>query len=86
MKSFTYTVQDKVGIHARPANKLVQALNAYKSKVTIKFGEKEANAKSLINLMALGLQYQSQVEFVIEGEDEEKVLNELPAILDREKI
>lgn len=86
MKSFTYVVQDKVGIHARPANKLVQALNSYKSKVTIKFGEKEANAKSLINLMALGLQYQSQVEFVVEGEDEEQVIAELPEILDREKI
>ncbi|AEG73833.1 phosphocarrier protein of PTS system [Mycoplasma haemofelis str. Langford 1] len=86
MKSFKYVIQDKVGIHARPANKLVQALNAYKSKVTVKFGDKQANAKSIINLMALGLQHQSEVEFVVDGEDEDKVVAELPEILKKENI
>ncbi|GCE63183.1 HPr family phosphocarrier protein [Candidatus Mycoplasma haematohominis] len=86
MKSFSYVIKDKVGVHARPANKLVQALSNYKSKVVIKCGEKEANAKSIINLMSLGLQHNSQVEFIVEGEDEDKVVSELPEYLAKENF
>ena len=45
MKSFTYTVQDELGIHARPAGMLAKAAAGYKSVVTIDNGTKKADAK-----------------------------------------
>ena len=35
MKQFTYTIQDKVGIHARPAGLLAKAAKALDSVVTV---------------------------------------------------
>lgn len=73
-------------MHARPANKLVQFLSIYKSKVMIKFGDKEANAKSIINLMSLQLAFDSEVSFTVEGEDEEKASVEIQQYLEKEKF
>ena len=35
MKSFSYTVKDELGIHARPAGMLVKEVKNFKSKVTL---------------------------------------------------
>lgn len=86
MKTFNYTIQDPVGVHARPASKLTQLLSGYKSKVTIVFEGKEGNAKSMVNLMSLGIKAGSNIQFVIDGEDEDVVLKDLPEILNREKF
>ena len=40
MKSFSYTVKDELGIHARPAGMLVKEVKNFKSKVTL---EKDGN-------------------------------------------
>ncbi|PYC99670.1 phosphocarrier protein HPr, partial [Microbacterium esteraromaticum] len=52
MKTVEYIIQDKVGLHARPASKLVQSLSKYKSSVFMEFEGKKANAKLIINLMS----------------------------------
>ena len=81
MKTVEYIIQDKVGLHARPASKLVQSLSKYKSSVFMEFEGKKANAKSIINLMSLGVTGKSKVIFQIEGEDEEELSNSLTGIL-----
>ncbi|RAO94925.1 phosphocarrier protein HPr [Mycoplasma wenyonii] len=81
MKTVEYIIQDKVGLHARPASKLVQSLSKYKSSVFMEFEGKKANAKSIINLMSLGVTGKSKVIFQIEGEDEEELSNSLTEIL-----
>ncbi|ADX97993.1 HPr family phosphocarrier protein [Mycoplasma suis] len=81
MKIVEYTIQDPVGIHARPASKLVQALSKFKSKIILEFDGKTANAKSIINLMSLGVTGGSKVTFKIEGEDEEELSNSILQIL-----
>lgn len=35
MKSFSYTVKDELGIHARPAGMLVKEVKNFQSKVTL---------------------------------------------------
>ncbi|CCE66747.1 HPr family phosphocarrier protein [Candidatus Mycoplasma haematominutum] len=86
MKIVEYTIQDKVGLHARPASKLVQSLSKYKSSVKLEFNGKVVNAKSIINLLTLGASSQSIVIFKIEGEDEEELSRELTNILNEHGI
>ncbi|AHC39907.1 phosphocarrier protein HPr [Mycoplasma ovis str. Michigan] len=81
MKAVEYVIQDEVGLHARPASKLVQSLSKYQSAVFLEFEGKRANAKSIINLMSLGVTGKSKVVFHIEGEDEEELSNSLVNIL-----
>ena len=40
MKTFTYTVQDELGIHARPAGMLAKAAAGFKSTITLDNGAK----------------------------------------------
>lgn len=74
MKSFKYVVKDPVGIHARPAGNLVRAIKALDSEVSIVHGDKEADGKKLMKVMALGVKQGDEIEVVIKGGDEEASL------------
>ena len=51
MKSFSYTVKDELGIHARPAGMLVKEVKNFQSKVTL---EKDGKSVDASRLMAVG--------------------------------
>ena len=71
MKQFEYTVQDAMGIHARPAGLLSKEARSYKSAITVVKGEKEANVLRLMALMQLGVKCGETVTVKVEGEDED---------------
>ena len=73
MKQFTYTIQDKVGIHARPAGLLAKAAKALDSTVTVTKadGSKSAAATKLMGVMGLGVKGGDTVIVTVEGGDEE---------------
>ena len=71
MKSFTFTVQDELGIHARPAGMLAKAAAGFKSDVTIDNGTKKADAKRLMAIMSMGVKKGHTVTVTVEGEDED---------------
>lgn len=70
MMQFTYTIQDPVGIHARPAGMLVKEARNYKSTITVEKDGNGANALKLMALMKLGIKCGETVIVKIEGEDE----------------
>ena len=71
MKSFTYTVTDELGLHARPASQLVREAKKYKSTITVSDGVKKTTAAQLMMLMSMGIKKGMAVTATIEGEDEE---------------
>ena len=72
MKEFDYTIQDALGIHARPAGLLVKAAKEFQSAITLKKGEKVASATKLMALMGMGIKCGDVITVTLEGEDEEK--------------
>lgn len=52
---FSYVITDPVGIHARPAGELAKLMKEYDCQVTVSANEKTASAKSVIELMSLGV-------------------------------
>lgn len=77
MKTFNYTIQDELGIHARPAGLLVKEVKNFKSTITLQSGEKKAVAKNLIAIMGLAIKKGNVVTVTAEGEDEEVAIVEL---------
>ena len=53
MKSFSYTVKDELGIHARPAGMLVKEVKNFKSKVTLEKDGKVIDATRLMAVMSI---------------------------------
>lgn len=71
MKTFTYTITDKLGIHARPAGMLAKTAKALDSTITVTKGEKSADAAKLIALMALGAKCGDTITITVSGGNEE---------------
>lgn len=71
MVSFTYTIQDELGIHARPAGMLAKEAMKWNSAITIDNGTKKADAKRLMAVMSMGVKKNQVVTVSAEGEDEE---------------
>ena len=70
MKEFDYTIQDALGIHARPAGQLVKVVKGFASKVTLTKGEKTIDATRLMSLMGMGVKQGDALHITVEGEDE----------------
>ncbi|MCR4911929.1 MAG: HPr family phosphocarrier protein [Bacilli bacterium] len=71
MKSFTYVIQDKEGIHARPAGIVVAEAKKFASQVTIENKGKTADLKRIIGVMALCVKCGEEVLVKVNGDDEE---------------
>lgn len=86
MKTITVKIIDPIGIHARPASAIVQTASKFKSNITFKINEKKGNAKSVINLMALGIKKDSEVEIIVDGEDENEAFDIICKLMADEKL
>lgn len=68
MKQFTYTIQDKVGVHARPAGLLAKTAKALDSVVTIEKADgRSAAATKLMAVMGLAVKCGETVTVKVEG-------------------
>jgi len=74
-------LENKVGLHARPAAKLVETSNRFKSKITISYNGKQANAKSILNILALGAEHGARIKIRAEGEDEDRAVKALEELI-----
>lgn len=81
MKKFDFTVNNPVGIHARPAGILVKEITRHQSVVTITKGGKSADAKKIIALMSLGVKQGETVTVTVEGPDEETAAEQIEAFM-----
>lgn len=79
MKNFNYIIKDEVGIHARPAGLLAKEVKKYASKVTITKGDKSADATKLMTVMALGVKSGEEITVSVEGDDEDRAVEEIKA-------
>ena len=73
MQQICLTLMNEVGLHARPAAVLVKAANAFRSAIHIRNVTADsawANAKSILSLLALGVEQGHEVEITAEGADE----------------
>lgn len=83
MPTTRLTVTNDIGLHARPAAQFAKAAAAFASDVRLRSGDGEANAKSLLSILALGVNSGDTIELVAEGEDAEQALYDLSALLDQ---
>ena len=79
MKTFTYTIKDEVGIHARPAGLLAKKAKEFESVITLEKGGKTAVATKLMAIMGMGVKHGDTVNVTVEGADDEKAAAEMEA-------
>lgn len=82
MVTFTYTIKDAVGIHARPAGLLVKQAGKFESAVKISRGDKSADGKKLFALMGLGVKCGDEIRVECDGVDEQACAESLKGFLE----
>ncbi|MBE6631600.1 MAG: HPr family phosphocarrier protein [Ruminococcaceae bacterium] len=75
------TIQNNVGLHARPATFFIQKANSYKSSIWIEKDERRVNAKSLLGVLSLGIVKGMTITLVSDGPDETDALDGLEELI-----
>jgi len=83
MKTFTYVITEEQGIHARPAGALVKEAKKYRSHITLKNGDKAADATRLLAIMGMGTQNGEEVLVEIDGADEAEACQEIKSFFEK---
>lgn len=75
-------IRNKIGLHARPAALFVKKAGEFASEIIIKKGKHEANAKSIISIMALGATSGEEIVIAARGIDEEEAVNAMVELIE----
>ena len=68
------TVENQVGLHARPATFFIQKANEYKSFIWVEKEERRVNAKSLLGVLSLGIVKGTTITLIADGADEKEAV------------
>ena len=79
MKAFNYTIQEPLGIHARPAGLLAKEAKKFSSACTITKDGQTKKLTQLMMLMAMGVKQGNTVTIQAEGADEDTAIAALEA-------
>lgn len=77
-----FKIQNKFGLHARPAALLVKTSGKFKSVINIAKDGVVANGKSIMGLMTLVAESGSEIEITVEGIDEEDAMRAIQELIE----
>ena len=77
------TVQNKLGIHARPAAMFVKTANRFAADIFVEKDGETVNGKSIMGLMMLAAGPGSKLTVHAEGPDATQAISELESLLRR---
>lgn len=75
-------VNNKAGLHAKPASLFVQKANEFKSEVYIKKEATRVNAKSIMGVMILAVQKGDEIQIEATGDDEKRAVEQLKQLIE----
>lgn len=76
------TVQNHVGLHARPATFFIQKANEFKASIWVEKEERRVNAKSLLGVLSLGIVGGTPIKIIADGSDEQQAVDGLVKLVE----
>ena len=86
MISQSVTIQNSVGLHARPATFFVQKANSFKCSIWVEKDDCRVNAKSLLGILSLGITRGTKITLIADGEDEAAAVAGLAELIDKDLV
>ncbi len=74
-------IVNRLGLHARASAKLTQLAGSYDSEVWMERDGRRVNAKSIMGVMMLAAAQGTNVEFEIDGPDEQAAMDAIVALI-----
>ncbi len=89
MKQLLLEVRNSVGLHARPAALFVKSAKSSQSTIRVRNATKQgswADGKSILGVLALGVQMGHSIEITLEGPDEEEAAETIKRLIDNDFV
>ncbi len=77
------TIQNRQGIHARPAAMFVKTASQFECEVLVEKDGETVNGKSIMGMMMLAAGPGCRILVSADGKDAKKAIDELEALIDR---
>lgn len=71
------TIQNKLGLHARAAAKVVSTANEFESTIIITKDKKNADARSIMKLLMLSASQGSRISIEVDGVDQKDAMKSI---------
>ncbi len=77
-----FTIQNKLGIHARPAAQFVRASSRFQSDVSVEKDGEKVDGKSIMGMMMLAVGCGMEIVVTANGPDEAAVMETLEKLIE----
>jgi phosphocarrier protein len=77
-----FIINNKLGLHARPAALFVKVSNRFQSDIWVEKDDEQVNGKSIMGLMMLAAGQGSRVVVTAEGSDADEAIQGIQALID----
>lgn len=76
------TINNQVGLHARPATFFIQKANEFRCSIWVEKDDRRVNGKSLLGLLSLGIVCGTTINIIADGVDEQQAVEALAELVD----
>ena len=77
----TFTIINKLGLHARAAAKFVTTASEFEAEIQVSRNGRTVNGKSIMGMMMLAAAKNTEIVITADGKDEKKVLDAIETII-----
>lgn len=77
------TIQNRLGLHARPAMSFVDVANQYKCQIQVSKGDQTVDGKSIMQMMMLAATQGTLLKVKATGADAQAAVDALKQLVDR---
>jgi len=74
-------IQNKLGLHARPASQFVQLTSRFASDIILRRGEEEVNGKSIMGVLMLAAPRGTKIKVIARGDDADEALDKIEDLI-----
>ena len=78
-----FTIENKLGIHARPAAQFVKLASKFACDIQVEKDGEEVDGKSIMGLMMLAAGHGSVIQISAEGDDAEQAVQTLGELISK---
>ena len=76
------TINNQVGLHARPATFFIQKANEFRCSIWVEKDDRKVNAKSLLGVLSLGILGGTTIKIFADGSDETEAVEGLVTLVE----
>ena len=82
MEIQTFTIRNRLGLHARAAALLVKTANRFAAEITIEKDGLEVNGKSIMGILMLAVSKGSKITLKVNGKDSAQAIQVLGRLIE----